>query len=161
MPLDGVIDMASGGARNRSGPPPVEGSRTSERKGFSLTALPREGYAGEVPDLLDFLPDATARQVTIWKQLWSTPQARAWFEQAWRWPIIADLAMWMDRAQAPDAAASIATTIRQLRDDCALSTAGMTQAGWKIADAPTPAPDTDAPRANVTNIKSRLSNGGA
>lgn len=149
--------MARGG-HSRSGPQPVEGSRTSDRRGFSLTALPADGYVGEAPDLLAFLPAATERHLTIWAQLWSTPQACAWSEQSWRWPVVADLVMWMVRGQESDAAASIATTVRQYRDDCGLSTAGMTQNGWKIADAPSPVSESDEP-SNVTDIKSRLGRG--
>lgn len=150
--------MARGG-HARSGPAPVEGSRNSERKGYSLSALPPEGYAGEVPDLLTFLPDATARHLTIWAQLWTTPQACAWSEQPYRWPVVADLVMWMVRAQAEDASAAMGTIIRQLRDDCGLSLDGKTQ-GWKIADAPSPVSAVPA-AATVTSIKTRLPSGGA
>ena len=41
--------MGSGGRRNRSGPQKQENSGRSDRAGFSLTALPAEGYDGEVP----------------------------------------------------------------------------------------------------------------
>lgn len=152
--------MARGG-HARSGPQPTEGSRNSDRKGFSLSALPPEGYAGDVPDLLTFLPDATQRHLDIWAQLWTTPQACAWSEQPYRWPVVADLVMWMVRAQAEDASAAMGTVVRQLRDDCGLSLDGKTQ-GWKIGDvAPTVEPLTTSASANVTSIKTRLPSGGA
>lgn len=144
------------GGHARSGPAPVEGSRDSDRKGFSLTALPPSGYDGDVPDLLGYLPDATQRHLDIWAQLWTTPQACAWSEQPYRWPVVADLVMWMVRAQVEDAPASLGTTIRQLRDDCGLALDGKTQ-GWKIAEPPK-AEDSPAP-SNVTDIKSRLAGG--
>lgn len=149
------------GGHARSGPQPVEGSRNSDRKGFSLSALPREGYAGKVPDLLDFMPDATERHATIWAQLWTTPQACAWSQQPYRWPVIADLVMWTVRAQAEDASAAMATAVRQLRDDCGLSLDGRSQ-GWKIADEPDAAPEAGPAQTGgtVTSIKDRLPNGG-
>lgn len=149
--------MSQGGARNRSGPQKDEGSRTSERAGFSLTALPPSGFDGEAPDLTEFLPSVTARHLSIWAQMWTTPQACAWSLEAWRWPVAADLVKWMVRSDDADAAASIATTIRQLRDDLGLSSAGLKQNGWKVAEPPKAEP-TETP-SNVTDIKSRLPGG--
>ena len=148
--------MARGGHAH-SGPPPVEGSRTSERKGYSLTALPPAGYDGDVPALKDFLPDATARHLAIWAREWTTPQACAWSQESWRWPTIASLVMWVVRSEADDAAASIATNVRQLRDDLGLSRAGLAHNGWKIAEPPK-GDDEPAP-SNVTDIKTRLAGG--
>lgn len=125
--------MPRGGARNRSGPPADPTSGRSERRGFKLTALPSEGYAGVVPDLLEFLPDASARHEQVWAQLWSTPQACAWSMDSWRWPVIADLVKYSVRTEPVDAPASLGTVVRQLRDDCGLSKAGLVANGWAIA----------------------------
>jgi hypothetical protein len=154
--------MARGGHAH-SGPPPVEGSRTSERKGYSLTALPSEGFDGDVPDLSVYLPAATARHLAIWAELWTTPQACAWSSEPWRLPVVADLVKWMVRSDAEDAPASTATSVRQLRDDLGLSSAGLRQNGWKIAE-PKPveaAADGPAEGATVTSIKDRLNRGSA
>lgn len=147
--------MPSGG-HARSGPPPVEGSRTSERRGYSLTALPPAGYDGAVPELAEFLPSHTARHLAIWAQLWTTPQACAWSLEPWRWPTVASLVMWVVRSEDSDAAASIGSNVRQLRDDLGLSRAGLAHNGWKIAEPPKD--DEQAP-SNVTDIKSRLAGG--
>lgn len=125
--------MARGGARSRSGPPKDPNSGRSDRIGFKLTALPSEGYRGDVPDLTAFIPDASPRHEAVWAQLWSTPQACAWSLEAWRWPIVADLAKWMVKSDAPDAPAALGSTIRQLRDDCGLSKRGLIDNGWAIA----------------------------
>jgi len=125
--------MASGGARNRSGPQADPNSGRSDRRGFKLTALPSEGYRGEVPDLSDFMPAATPRHEQVWAQLWSTPQACAWSMESWRWPIVADLVKYVVRSEPTDAPASLGTVVRQLRDDCGLSKVGLTQNGWAIA----------------------------
>ena len=147
--------MPKGGSRNRSGPQPDPNSGRSARRGFRLTALPSEGYSGEVPALGDFLPGATSRHETVWSQMWSTPQACAWSMESWRWPIIADLVKWSVRSEPADAPASLGTVVRQLRDDCGLSKAGLTQNGWAIAEdqlaakaAETADRDTDAKPAS-------------
>ena len=125
--------MASGGARNRSGPQADPNSGRSDRRGFKLTALPSEGYSGKVPELADFMPDATPRHEQVWAQLWTTPQACAWSMESWRWPVVADLVKWLVRSEPAEAPASLATAVRQLRDDVGLSKAGLTQQGWAIA----------------------------
>ena len=127
--------MASGGARNRSGPPKDPKSGRSDRLGFVLTALPADGYGGDVPDLSDYLLNVTPRHLAIWEQLWSTPQACAWSMESWRWPIVADLVAARVRADDPESPVGLLTSIRQLRDDCGLSAAGLIQNGWAIGEA--------------------------
>lgn len=152
--------MGSGG-HARSGPAADPNSRTTERRGgLKLTALPYDGYAGDVPLIGDFLPEPLERHAEVWSLLWSTPQACAWAQESWRWPIVADLVKWSVRSDAQDASAAVATTVRQLRDDLGLSAAGLRQNGWAIAPPPEPEPSGDGPApANVTDIKNRLSRG--
>jgi hypothetical protein len=121
------------GGHARSGPVKDPKSRTSERAGFTLTALPNEGYSGEVPSLDDYLPAATSRHHEVWAELWKTPQACAWSLERWRWPVIADLTKWMVRSDDTEAPAAVATAVRQLRDDLGLSFAGLRVNGWAIA----------------------------
>jgi hypothetical protein len=128
-----MVTMGKGGARSRSGPQKDPNSERSERLGFKLTALPSEGYDGEVPTLAEFLPLATDRHETVWAQLWTTPQACAWSMQSWRWPVVADLVKYMVRSEPSDSPAANGTLVRQLRDDCGLSKAGLTANGWAIA----------------------------
>lgn len=125
--------MASGGARNRSGPQLNPSSLRSASREIRLTALPSEGFDGEAPDLGSFLPAITPRHEAIWADLWTTPQACAWSLEPWRWPIAADLVEYRVRADDPDSPASLATSIRQLRDDLGLSAAGLKANGWAIA----------------------------
>lgn len=153
--------MARGGSRNRSGPQADPNSGRSDRRGYSLTALPAEGFDGEAPALDSFLLVTTDRHSAIWAQLWTTPQACAWSLEAWRWPIVADLVKWSVRSDDDEAAASIATTIRQLRDDLGLSAAGLKANGWKIATEPALEAVVDAPAEAVTDIRSRLNRGSA
>lgn len=123
------------GGHARSGPAKVPGSRTSERAGYTLTALPNEGYRDEIPDLADYLLVVTERHAELWRELWRTPQACAWSQERWRWPIVADLVMLRERADDPESPVGLATSIRQLRDDLGLSKAGLAANGWAIAAA--------------------------
>ena len=65
--------MARGGARNRSGPSPDPSSGRSDARGYSLTALPSEGYSGPVPPFP--LPVPAARELELWAEAWASPQA--------------------------------------------------------------------------------------
>lgn len=138
------------GGHAHSGPAKDPSSRTSARAGYTLTALPNEGYRGESPALSDYLLDVTDRHESIWSALWSTPQACAWSQESWRWPVVADLVMLRVRADDPESPIGLATAIRQLRDDLGLSKAGLAANGWAIAAAEVgPSPVIEADPAPV------------
>ena len=124
--------MASGGARNRSGPRPVEGSGRSEARGFSLTALP-SSYSGPVPEWP--LPEPSDRELVVWGEAWRLPQAAAWSlpSEAWRARTVA---MWVRlsvRCEDPGAPASLLAQLHRFADQVGLTTAGLAEMGWKVA----------------------------
>lgn len=150
--------MSRGGARNRSGPAPVEGSRTSDRRGYSLTALPPSGYDAEAPEFP--LPLASDRELAVWVQVWTTPQACAWSLEPWRWHIIGMYVrtfVLAENAEEPNAA--LLGQIHRFGDQIGLTPAGLKENGWKIAEPPK-VEEASAP-AGVTDIKSRLNRGSA
>lgn len=152
--------MTKGGARNRSGPPKDPNSLKSAAIGFTLTALPNGGFDGEAPDLFDYLPAADSRQLDIWAKLWTTPQACAWSLEPWRWPVVADLAKYLARADDPEAPIGIATAVRQLRDDVGLSKAGLIANGWAIAaDETTPKRAAKATASTSARDRMKVVNG--
>ena len=129
----GVVAHSHGGARNRSGPAPQEGSGRSDRRGYSLTALPAEGYTGEAPEFP--LPDPSDRELEVWEQAWRTPQACAWSmpSESWR---IRTVALWVRtsvRCEDRDAPASILAQVHRLADQIGMTTAGLAEMGWKVA----------------------------
>ena len=124
--------MPRGGARNRSGPAVDPTSGRSDRRGLSFTALPSQGYDGDAPEFP--LPGATDRELAVWADLWTTPQAAAWSVQSWRWLNVADLVRLQVRGEAHDAPVNIATVVRQLRADLGLTPAGLKENGWAIAE---------------------------
>lgn len=123
--------MARGGARNRSGPGADPLSGRSERRGLSFTALPSGGFDGEIPDFP--LPDALAREVEVWAELWRTPQAAAWNVQRWRWGQVADLVRLQVRAEDHEAPVGVYAQVRAARADLGLTPAGLKENGWAIA----------------------------
>lgn len=125
--------MARGGARNRSGPSADPTSGRSDARGFSLTALPAQGYDGEAPAYP--LPGATPRELEVWSQAWTTPQACAWSmpSEAWRANTVA---MWVRvkvRCEAPEAGAALLGQLHRFADQIGMTTAGLAEMGWKVA----------------------------
>jgi hypothetical protein len=125
--------MPKGGARNRSGPKPDPTSGRSDRRGYSLTALPAEGYDGPVPDFP--LPDQSEREAEVWQQAWRSPQACAWSmpSESWR---VRSVAMWVRlsvRAEVADAPASLLAQLHRFADQIGMTTAGLAEMGWRVA----------------------------
>lgn len=125
--------MARGGARNRSGPKADETSGRSDARGYTLTALPAEGYAGPVPEFP--LPLPSARELEVWSQAWTTPQACAWSmpSEAWR---VSTVAMWVRvkvRCEDLDVGAALLGQLHRFADQIGMTTAGLAEMGWKVA----------------------------
>lgn len=125
--------MSRGGARNRSGPKADETSGRSDARGYSLTALPAEGYAGPVPEFP--LPMQSDRELEVWAQAWTTPQACAWSmpSEAWRMNTVA---MWVRvkvRCEDPDVGAALLGQLHRFADQIGMTTAGLAEMGWKVA----------------------------
>lgn len=147
--------MPSGGARNRSGPQADPNSLRSAIKGVSLSALPSEGYAGEVPEyplpripvfevvfddegrhkkLDDDAPqDRYQRELELWAWAWRTPQAAAWAKEPWRWQTVAMWVRTMAVCESSDATAADKNSLHRFADQIGLTPAGLKENGWKIA----------------------------
>lgn len=125
--------MARGGSRNRSGPQASESSGRSDRRGYSLTALPAGGYDGPAPDFP--LPLPSDREFEVWESAWRTPQACAWSmpSEAWR---VRTVAMWVRltvRCETDDAPAALLGQLHRFADQIGMTTAGLAEMGWKVA----------------------------
>lgn len=148
--------MPRGGARNRSGPAPDPRSRTSERRGYSLTALPSEGYELDPPKFplprtlrkvwqqqegarFQVIDEGATelfreRELEVWAEAWNTPQACAWSMESWRWPIVAEFCRLKTVVETePDANASLVAQMHRYRDQIGLTPAGLRDNGWAIA----------------------------
>lgn len=122
--------MSQGGARNRSGPPPDPTSGRSDRRGLALTNLPSGGFDGEAPEFP--LPDATPRELAIWQDAWTTPQACAWIIEPWRWQTVAEYARFKAMCEK-EPNASLIGQLHRYRDQIGLTPAGLKENGWAIA----------------------------
>ena len=124
--------MTSGGRRNRNHKP-VEGSARSDARGFTLTALPAEGFRGPVPDWP--LPVPLERELEVWEWVWRTPQACAWSlpSESWRARTVALWVRVSVRCEDADAPASLFAQLHRLADQVGLTTAGLAEMGWKVA----------------------------
>lgn len=157
--------MARGGARNRSGPQPDPQSERSEARGYTLSALPSEGYDGEVPEyplapitvydiwyedkqrIKEVDQEATAllreREIELWEWAWRTPQACAWSMEPWRWQAVA---MWVRNylaCEGADAKAADRNSLHRFADQIGFTPAGLRENGWQIA--PVAAQQNDKP----------------
>lgn len=124
--------MTSGGRRNRNHKP-VEGSARSDARGYTLTALPAEGFRGPVPDWP--LPVPLERELEVWEWAWRTPQACAWSlpSESWRARTVALWVRVSVRCEDADAPASLFAQLHRLADQVGLTTAGLAEMGWKVA----------------------------
>lgn len=179
--------MPRGGARNRSGPKADPSSARSDRRGYSLTALPAEGYDGPVPpwplmkravhysEFVDKHPvrmvdlEATEaiaeREADLWAWVWRTPQACAWSlpSEAWRLHTIAMWVRTMVLCESSDATAADKNSLHRFADQIGMTTAGLAEMGWRVkADdlAEKREQRVDAPAASVRPRRLRAADGG-
>lgn len=126
--------MPSGGARIRSGPRADPSSERSERRGYSVTALPAEGFRGRIPKFS--LPEPTDRELEVWRQLWRTPQACAWSmpSERWRHRTIELYCRLSVQCEAADAPASKLNQLHRFADQIGMTTAGLADMGWAVAE---------------------------
>lgn len=148
--------MSRGGARNRSGPQADPTSGRSDRRGYTLTALPSEGFKLDAPEFP--LPRVTRyeweyedkkryrvadaastemyreRELAVWAEAWTTPQACAWSMQSWRWSIAAEYCRLKTIVEMDaDASAALVGQLHRYRDQLGLTPAGLKDNGWAIA----------------------------
>lgn len=122
--------MASGGKRNRSGRKPDPGSARSASRDFDYTALPSEGYQGDVPEFPKPVQDQ--RVLDLWDEVWRTPQAAVWALESWRWPIIAEYCNIAFLVEV-EASAALIGQLHRYRDQLGLTPAGLVENGWELA----------------------------
>jgi hypothetical protein len=146
--------MPSGG-HARSGPQPDPNSLNSAKRGLIFTALPAEGYDGEVPEfplpaaqvfneyfedrrkIREFDQGGTKarreRELALWAWAWTTPQACAWSLQPWRWPTVAMWVRTFALCESAEASAADKGSLHRFADQIGMSPAGLKENGWKIA----------------------------
>lgn len=159
--------MASGGARNRSGPQPVESSLKSAQRGLAFRTLDASGYSGAVPSFP--LPASAsddligAREVAVWETLWTYPQAFVWAEEPWRQETLAEFCRLKAIVElSPDSNAALVAQTHRYKDQLGLSPAGLKENGWKIGQvAPVEAEGAPkVPRRSSSKARLKVVSGG-
>lgn len=121
--------MASGGARNRSGP--GKNLSSDRSAGVEFQQLPSNGFNGDVPEFP--LPMVSEREQVTWDRLWTTPQAAAWATEQWRHPVVAMYVRMFVRCEDADAAPTLIGQLHRLADQIGMTPAGLKENGWVIA----------------------------
>ena len=141
--------MARGGARNRSGPP-ADPKSLKSAKTRAFTALPAEGYGGDVPDFP--LPDPTGRELEVWAEAWRSPQAVKWAVEPWRHRTVA---MWVRVSVAcedREVSASLLGQVHRFADQIGMTPAGLVENGWTITATVEAAAESDDEKDDDSNV---------
>ena len=148
--------MASGGARNRSGPQADPTSGRSDRRGLKFNQIPSCGWAGAAPEFPlprmlryrweidedgkrhevydeELTDEFRSREVEVWLEAWCTPQAAMWSTESWRWQVIGEYCRLKTVVETkPDANAALVAQLHRFRDQIGLTPAGLRENGWEI-----------------------------
>lgn len=147
--------MSKGGARARSGPPPDPNALTYNEAEW--TVLPAAGREGEAPAWP--LADARQRELDIWAEEWTRPQAVMWERQG----QALEVALYVRSvvaAENHDASTAARTLVKQLMEALGISVPGLLRNHWRIAEAPA-APAAGAAPATPGSSRGRLTVVGA
>lgn len=150
--------MASGGARNRSGPAVNPHSARSEQRGIKFVSLPAEGFKGRVPkfpmpprlvkrweeteegrryEVVDRAATelVAEREAAMWRWAWRTPQAAAWAKpsESWRVPTVALWVRTYVLCESSEATAADKGSLHRFADQIGLTPAGLKENGWQVA----------------------------
>lgn len=144
--------MPKGGARARSGPAP---SPTSLRqKDGDWIRLPAAGRTSPAPEWP--LTDPTDREADLWAREWRRPQALVWEANGQEIEVALYIRS-LAEAEAPGAAATLRTLVRQLQEALGLTVPGLARNRWTIdAEIPVAASSSSAPAPRRASSRSRL-----
>lgn len=147
--------MATGGYRAGAGRPldpnALRRERPSDQAGWTNLPERRKGKAPEFP-LVDPLP----RELKVWEDHWSLPQAVEWERQNLEYEVALFVRTFCE-AEQPGAAANLRTLVKQQQEVLGLSLAGLHRMRWKVGgEIPTEAPKTSQPAKRKSARERRL-----
>jgi hypothetical protein len=103
------------------------------KRADSLLSLPAAGYDQPAPPWpLKRLAERHEQEMDRWEQVWRTPQAAAWANESWRWPIVALWVRTFVSCEDEDAPATLLTALHRLADQIGMTPAGLKENGWRI-----------------------------
>lgn len=95
----------------------------------ATTKLPAEGRTGDPPRWP--LPNPGGEELSVWSELWATPQAVAWERLGWT-RIVARYARALVEAEKRDATAALMAEVRQVEDRLGLTPMSMLRLRWEV-----------------------------
>lgn len=128
-----------------TGPPPNPNARRRNARP-AFRRLPADGRRGDPPTWPLYRPNKA--ELTLWDQLWASPQAAAWEELGWM-RTVARYCRITIAAEKRSATAAVMSESRQLEDRLGLNPKAMRSLGWEIVAA---APETADDAADVIDI---------
>ena len=147
--------MAAGGYRAGAGrpvdPSALRRDRKDDRAGWTNLPERREGAAPEWP-----LVDATDRELKVWEDHWSLPQAVEWERQHLEYEVALFVRSFCEAEQI-GAAANLRTLVKQQQEVLGLSLAGLHRMRWKVGgEIPVEAPQAAGPTRRKSARERRL-----
>lgn len=131
------------GMHGRSGPSPIPGSASSERRRDAWTVLPAEGYRGRLPTFP--LADPSDAERALWRVLWRKPQAVEWARRGMAHQVAAYVRAFLESVE-PGANAALKTVVLRTEEGLGLSPVGLRTLRWRIEEpAPEPARGAGVP----------------
>ena len=109
------------------GPPPKRNPRRRNARPEWKT-LPASGRVGDPPQFP--LPDPSVEVLTLWLDLWRTPQAAMWESLGWTRTVARYAVLLLE---AEGGVMSLLAEVRQLEDRLGLSPMAMKRLQWEIA----------------------------
>ena len=129
----------------RKGPRLNPDSARSDARGIRLRALPAEGCTIKAPrwpqpverDEQGKETEQSRRARKAWREAWTTPQAVAWHEEPWRWPIVEEYCLVKAAMElAPAKSAALIGQLHKYRDQLGLTPGGLVDNLWRIENRP-------------------------
>lgn len=143
--------MSKGGARARSGPPPDPDSLT--QADGEWTILPAAGREGDAPPWP--LAQAIERELDLWADEWTRPQAIMWERQGQELEVALYVRS-LVTAEAHNAPTNTRTLVRQQMEALGISVPGMLRNRWRIQEIEPESDDVveedDDPRNRLTVV---------
>ena len=147
--------MAAGGYRAGAGRPmdpnALRRDRKDDQAGWTNLPERREADAPEWP-----LVDPSDRELKVWADHWSMPQAHEWERQNLEYEVALFVRTFCE-AELAGAAANLRTLVKQQQEVLGLSLAGLHRMRWKVGGAiPTEAPKAGQPTQRKSARERRL-----
>lgn len=147
--------MAAGGYRAGAGRPmdpnALRRDRKDDQAGWRNLPERREGDAPEFP-----LLEPSDRELKVWGDHWSLPQAHEWERQNLEYEVALFVRTFCE-AELAGAAANLRTLVKQQQEVLGLSLAGLHRMRWKIGgEIPTEAPVVKRPTQRKSARERRL-----